>query len=334
MKIKTCVIFGGSGFIGSHLALHLINSEIVESIFIADIADKRADFDIPSDKVTYIKLDVRDDILNGGLPDTVDVIFNFAAIHREPGHEPLEYYETNIRGAENVCKWADDIGCKSIFFTSSIAPYGLAETERTEQSIPVPNSPYGGSKLVAEKIHQVWAKGGEGRSLVIVRPGVVFGPGERGNVSRLVKATLKNYFVFTGNRNTRKAGGYVKELVASMVWALDEVSREPSNFLLYNFSMPDTPSVGDYVSTVYSVENRRGFTPSVPYSLLLGVSYVVEFIALIFNIKQPISPVRVKKLTRSNNIKPSVLLKRNYRFEFNLKSAMEDWKKDRPSEWR
>ena len=44
------------------------------------------------------------------------------------------------------------------------------------------------------------------RKLLIVRPGVVFGPGEGGNVSRLIKAVIKRYFIYIGNRKTRKAG--------------------------------------------------------------------------------------------------------------------------------
>lgn len=70
-------------------------------------------------------------------------------------------------------------------FTSSIAPYGAAEELKEETTLPMPNTPYGISKLVAEKIHQTWQAGGEGRQLTIVRPGVVFGRGENGNFTRL-----------------------------------------------------------------------------------------------------------------------------------------------------
>ena len=103
----------------------------------------------------------------------------FAAVHREPGHEGHEYYQTNLLGAENVCDWADKVNCQKIIFSSSIAPYGPSEDERNESSLPVPTTAYGGSKLAAEKIHQIWqAKDFDKRQLVIVRPGVVFGPGE------------------------------------------------------------------------------------------------------------------------------------------------------------
>ncbi len=108
-----------------------------------------------------------------------DVIFNFAAVHRTPGHPDQAYFETNIRGAENVCAFAEKFGIKKIVFTSSIAPYGAAEDLKTEETLPTPNTPYGISKLVAEKIHTIWqAKKSNERQLTIVRPGVVFGKGE------------------------------------------------------------------------------------------------------------------------------------------------------------
>ena len=87
-------------------------------------------------------------------------------------------------------------------------PYGTSEVTKDESSLPVPACAYGGSKLAAEKIHLCWQNGDSAdRHLVIVRPGVVFGPGEGGNVSRLVKAVLHRYFFYMGNKDTRKAGG-------------------------------------------------------------------------------------------------------------------------------
>ena len=77
---------------------------------------------------TFVEYDIRKLIEN--LPFTPtedDVIFNFATVHRTPGHEDHEHFETNIRGAENVVAFAEKWNIKKIVFTSSIAPYGAAE---------------------------------------------------------------------------------------------------------------------------------------------------------------------------------------------------------------
>lgn len=331
-KFRSCVIFGGTGFIGSHVALFLVRNSLADEIILADIAPPRAEFHFP-ERVRYLRVDVRQPIVEPGLPPNPDLIVNLAAVHREPGHALHEYYETNLPGAENVCNWAGQIACDTLIFTSSIAPYGPCETPKSEATIPTPDSPYGGSKLAAEKIHVAWQRAASGRRLIIVRPGVVFGPGEGGNVTRLVQATLRHYFIYMGNRHTRKAGGYVKELVNTMLWALAKIPQAGGT-LLYNFTMQPPPAVEEYVQTVCRVSGVKRFVPTLPYPLLLSVAYVIEAVTRPFGIRQPVSPVRIRKLVRSTNIEPQVLRQEGYVYQYDLESAMRDWRHDRPDEWK
>ena len=160
-------------------------------------------------------------------PTEDDVIFNFAAVHRTPGHEDHEYFETNIRGAENVVAFAEKWNIKKIVFTSSIAPYGAAEELKKETTLPTPNTAYGISKLVAEKIHEKWQNGDAAhRQLTIVRPGVVFGKGENGNFTRLYWAIRGHKFAYPGRKDTIKACIYVKELVRFLLWKTEVKSEE------------------------------------------------------------------------------------------------------------
>lgn len=285
-------------------------------------------------QIVFIKLDVRIPI-NWEPGGSVTLIANFAAVHREPGHEDHEYYETNILGAENVCTWAEKVGCSNIIFTSSISPYGPTESKKTEQSLPVPTTAYGGSKLTAEKIHQIWqAKDNSNRRLVIVRPGVVFGPGEGGNVSRLIKAVLNHYFFYMGNRNTRKAGTYVKELCHAMWWVLEQQKVNSEHVSLFNMSMNPGPSIQDYVETVCKIAGVNRILPTVPYSFILVASYVINALARPIGIQHPFSPVRIRKLVRSNNILPSYLVDKGYEYQYSLESAFADWKVSCPEEWQ
>ena len=169
-------IFGGSGFIGTHIVNLLKEKYPASNIYNLDIRENNH-----NGKSKYIHCDVRQPInLNIAL-DQNDIIFNFAAVHTTPGHPDHEYFETNIKGAENVTAFAEKFGIKKILFTSSIAPYGASEEIKTEETLPMPNTPYGISKLVAEKIHMIWQAKNLERQLTIVRPGVVFGKGENGN---------------------------------------------------------------------------------------------------------------------------------------------------------
>ena len=223
------IITGGTGFIGTHLT-NLIKERYPDAqVYNLDIVKPGTPNPVVKDykpalregqklQSTYVECDVRKPIEN--LPFTPtedDVIFNFAAVHRTPGHENHEYFETNIRGAENVVAFAEKWGIKKIVFTSSIAPYGAAEELKKETTLPTPNTAYGISKLVAEKIHEKWQNGGcqgvksaeqgmkNDRQLLIVRPGVVFGKGENGNFTRLYWAIRGHKFAYPGRILSRRA---------------------------------------------------------------------------------------------------------------------------------
>lgn len=338
--MKQVVIFGGTGFIGTHTAQRLLREPGVEQVVLVDIAPPRTEpyalslqSALQSGKARFIQHDIRQPVPVDVLPKA-DLIFNFAAIHREPGHEPREYYETNLLGATNVCDYAGAVGCSHIVFTSSISPYGPSEESRHEGSLPVPETPYGGSKLAAEKMHIAWQAAALQRKLLIVRPGVVFGPGEGGNVTRLVHSLVKGYFVYMGNRETRKAGGYVKELTNVFLFGIDYQVKNGEGVTLMNFSMRPTPALGEYVDAIRKVGCIRRSPLSIPRKLLLGVSYPIDFVASIFRVKQPISPTRIRKLYRSTNIEAHRLHELGYAYQYTLEEAFEDWKKDKPEDFR
>lgn len=338
--MSCAVVFGGTGFIGAFFAQHLLESGWVEKVYLFDrepIEQKSSSFRkelvASLSGVELVQGDVRESI-QWAPAEPVELIANFAAVHREPGHQDHEYYETNLKGAENVCSWADRLGCRDLIFASSISPYGPSEAERNESSLPVPATAYGGSKLAAEKIHYAWlASDIDSKNLVIVRPGVVFGPGEGGNVSRLIKAVLGKYFFYMGNKETRKAGVYVKELCNAMLWVLQTQVEAGRHYTLFNMSMNPAPSVSDYVGAVCKVAGVRRHVVSVPYIVLYIVASLVDVVARPLRVSHPFSPVRINKLVRSNNIRPQFLIENGYGYKYTLETAFADWRKSCPAEW-
>ena len=340
--MKCAIIFGGAGFIGTFFAQFLLAGNAFDKVYLIDInaieskfSEFRRKLVLGDSRIISIFGDVRDQINILEVEGEIGLIANFAAIHREPGHQDYEYFQTNLLGAENVCKFAEKVGCQNIIFTSSISPYGVSESVKDELTLPVPVTAYGGSKLAAEKIHQIWqAKDVNNRRLVIVRPGVVFGPGEGGNVSRLIKAVIHRYFFFMGNQSTRKAGIYVKELCNAMWWVFQEQKKNGETVSLFNMTMNPGPSISEYVKAVCKTQGITRFVPSVPYKALMCVAYCIDAIAKPLGIKHPFSPVRIRKLVRSNNILPTYLLEHGYQFQYSLDRAFADWKKSCPEEWQ
>jgi nucleoside-diphosphate-sugar epimerase len=338
--METVVFFGGTGFIGTHLAQHWLRENLTRRVILVDLAPSRnepytADLRaaLSDGRASFVQGDVRNAAWREQLPKQVDLIFNLAAIHREPGHRAHEYFETNLYGAENVCAWASEVHCNRILFTSSISPYGPSEEIKNEDSLPVPETPYGSSKLAAEKIHKAWQAACPQRKLLILRPGVVFGPGEGGNVTRLLRSLTKGYFFYMGNKQTRKAGGYVKELSHVAQFGLEYLDRTGESFTLLNFSMSPTPALREFVEAIQKTAGIRRHPLNVPRSLLLGASYPIDAVAKTLRIRQPISPVRIRKLYRSTSVDPKRLRELGYQWKYTLEEAFFDWKRDLPRDF-
>jgi len=151
------VLFGGTGFIGRHLAQALV-ARGHRRVVLCDIAPPAWR---TNPEMEFLERDVRRPVEVDAL-DEPPLVFNLAAVHRTPGHEDHEYHETNERGAEEVVAFCERHGVRDLWFTSSIAVYGPTEDAVTEQSPLAPVSAYGKSKAAAEATHERWARGAEG----------------------------------------------------------------------------------------------------------------------------------------------------------------------------
>lgn len=304
---KSYVIFGGSGFIGSHLASALASSGA--DVVVADIV--RPTTGIPG--VRYEYCDVRRPI-ELEVFGPVTAAFNLAAVHRTPGHPDHEYYDTNVAGALNVTEWCERSGVTSICFTSSISVYGPTESLKCESSPLEPNSSYGRSKLLAERIHEDWRSRQDERRLITARPAVVFGPGERGNFTRLATALRQRRFVYPGRRDTIKSCGYVDDLVRAMLFAL----ASQTGHYLFNYAYPERYTLEDICQAFQAVAGYAAPAELPPGLIRVGTGLAARVGA------QSLTG-RVSKLTASTNIEPKVLAESGFSWETDIKSALIRW---------
>jgi nucleoside-diphosphate-sugar epimerase len=302
-KFNSVIIVGGAGFIGSHLCRILKEREL--EVIISDIqsTDVRKPFDIQGDFGENT------------------VIFNLAAIHRTPGNLDNEYFETNVSGAKNVCDFAKKHNINTIVFTSSISSYGTSEEQKTEETLPMPTTPYGISKLVAEHIHREWAACSPNNFLSIVRPGVVFGKGENGNMTRLYKALKKRTFVYAGRKNTIKASIYVKDLARILL----EMAQNPKERIqTYNCTFFPAPDIEQIAQTMNRITELNRFIPYIPRTPLM---IAAAFAGMLGGLGLGICPERVRKLMISTNISGEKISK-DYPLEYTLETAFADWFND------
>lgn len=316
-------IIGGSGFIGTHLINHLKGQKPDSKIYNLDIVENNH-----NGKSTFIYCDVRLEI-NLNVPVSEDdVIFNFAAVHITPGHPDHEYFETNMIGAECVTVFAEKFNIKKILFTSSIAPYGASETVKTEATIPMPNTPYGISKLIAEKIHMIWqAKKNTERQLTILRPGVVFGKGENGNFTRLYWGIKKNRFFYPGRKDTIKASIYVKELVRFMVFRIENKNMDVE---IFNCTYEPAFTIEEISNSMMKATGMQRRIFEVPSGVL---KFAAGIIGVFGGKSIGIHPDRVKKLMISTNVSGEKMKNSGYDFRYTFEQALDDWFKDNNNEY-
>lgn len=311
------LIFGGSGFIGTHLNFFLLKSAIdVNTIYNYDIIKKC--------NGNFGTVDVRMPIEIDNNDYSNSIIYNLAAVHTTPGHSDHEYFETNIVGAQNICNFASKNNIDSIVFTSSVAIYGPSEEFKREDFITMPTTPYGISKLTAEYIHKLWQlEEPERRKLVILRPGAVFGKNEGGNFSRLYRILKRGMFFYPGRKDTIKAAVYVKD-VARILYETGQQAQ--IGVLTLNITLEPAPTIEAICQTMAKLTNVSPPKFLMPAWMLVNVSRTLYFFARLFGKRiSGIHPNQVRKLMVSTNVSGKILSNSRWKLQYTLEEAFRDW---------
>jgi UDP-glucose 4-epimerase len=150
----TVLITGGAGYIGSHMAYELLSSG--EKIVVLDNLSTGFEWLLPHG-VPFIKGNVGDATLLTSIfkQHAIDSIIHFAAsiVVPESFADPLGYYRNNTINAHALIECAVNHGVRYLIFSSTSAVYGsTVPTPITEDTATEPESPYGWSKLMTERI--------------------------------------------------------------------------------------------------------------------------------------------------------------------------------------
>jgi UDP-glucose 4-epimerase len=177
----TSLVTGGAGFIGSHVAEHLLR--IGHRVVILDDLSGGYRTNIARE-ATFIEGSVLDHKLIDSLFERYrfDYVYHLAAYAAEGlSHFIKRFnYNNNIIGSVNLINASINYQIKRFVFTSSIAVYGAGQTPMTEDMIPVPEDSYGIAKLAVE--HELRASHEMfGLDYTIFRPHNVYG--ERQNIA-------------------------------------------------------------------------------------------------------------------------------------------------------
>jgi nucleoside-diphosphate-sugar epimerase len=305
-------IVGGSGFIGTRLCTHLKGDAVDFKI-----VDKVISGCFP---IKTLLADVRVlESLHSVISEN-SILINLAAEHRDDVTPLSLYDDVNVQGARNLCLVAREKEVKTIIFTSSVAIYGFAPLGTDESGEVAPFNDYGRTKYEAEQVYKAWqAEEPSIRTLVIIRPTVVFGEQNRGNVYNLLRQIASGKFVMIGNGLNRKSMAYVGNVVAFIQHTL---TFKPG---IHTYNYIDKPdfTMNDLVSWVNELLGKSTKIKfRLPYWLGLLIGKGFDLAAKVIGRKLPISAIRIKKFC-SNSVYESAIYAKEFTPPFSMLEAVE-----------
>lgn len=306
------LITGGSGFIGTRMVDGLLQAG--HQVAICDLARS------VSHPQLCLQADVRDLQALQAACVGRDAIVHLAAEHRDDVRPQSLYEDVNVGGAQNVVAAAQQAGCQRILFTSSVAVYPLNVPSPTEDDETKPFNPYGESKLKAEQVFRRWAQETPGTTLVIVRPCVVFGEGNRGNVYNLLSQIQRKRFLMVGHGRNKKSMAYVGNISRFLASCLD---YPPGAHLLNYADKPDL-SVLELVAIARRALGRGEQAGNIrlPYWLGLGAGMALDGVARLTGRKFPISTIRIRKFCADTTVATERLERTGFVRPYSLEQAL------------
>jgi nucleoside-diphosphate-sugar epimerase len=295
------IVIGGSGFVGTRLTSRLLAAgHCVKS------ADK-------NDSRKYPNLrhfaDVRE-------PETLektmigsDIVINLAAEHRDDVTPKSLYDDVNVTGAENVCNVCTILGIKKIIFTSSVAVYGFAPVGTDETGSINYFNDYGRTKWLAEEKYRQWLVSNSENSLTIIRPTVIFGEQNRGNVYNLLYQIAGGKFPMVGRGTNVKSMAYVENLAAFIEFNLNNGSGEH----LFNYIDKPDFDMNTLVTEVNKILGKPVRLFHWPYWLGYFGGLCFDVLAFVLRKKLQISSIRVKKFCSNSMFEASNIKKTDFK---------------------
>lgn len=261
------LVTGGSGFLGSNLVKYLINKK--KKITVIDNNSRGTFLNLKdiSNKLKFIKGDLRDTKLLKRQLRNIDTVFHLAAINGTENFykSPGEVLDVGINGTSNLIKAVNETRVKKFIFASSSEVYQRPEKIPTPEDINInfpnltnPRYSYGISKLAGEILVNFYLN--KNIKKIIFRPHNIYGPamGYEHVIPQLINKILHNSKILNkeeirlqiqGKGNETRSFCYIDDAVEQIFLC----SKLGSNKSIYNIGKNDEISIRDLIKTIEKV---------------------------------------------------------------------------------
>jgi dihydroflavonol-4-reductase len=296
---KKILVTGASGFIGSFLVEELLRDGV--NVRDLRLLLKPGDSleNLPSKNFDIVWADIRNKKAVKRAMDGVETIFHLAAKTVFEGKTYKDFKDVNVDGTQNLLDAAKGKKIQKFILFSTIAVYGLpayaGERINCDETWPLkPMEDYGKSKLEAEKrllkAHRDW-----GIPYVIIRPTTVYGPRDHQGMIELYRAIKRHYFFNIGDGKNKMDYVFVKDLVKGVRQAQLSKSKA-DDFILGADKKITSKEVAKCVAKSINEKVPNWYIPKI---IAFPISYVVELLSKILQIRPPLFPNRVRILTQN-----------------------------------
>jgi nucleoside-diphosphate-sugar epimerase len=247
----------------------------------------------------------------------MELVIHLAAEHADDVAPASLYYDVNVGGARNVtaaCRTAD---VRRIIFTSTVAVYGLSAGIAREDSAIDPFNDYGHSKWQSEEVLVDWQTSGSNH-LTILRPCVVFGECNRGNVYNLINMIHGGRFMMVGSGRNRKSMAYVENIAAFIASCIDHEAR----LEIFNYSDAPDLTTADLIAIIRSELGHRRTGIKLPLTLGFAAGHAFDLAAKITGRRFPISAIRIRKFNADTQVSADRALATGFRPIFSIADGL------------
>jgi nucleoside-diphosphate-sugar epimerase len=314
MKI---LVIGGNGFVGKYLCQSLVKQgHHVRILDELSLESNQSKFEVYTGSI--LDNDSLKEAMRG-----IDYIMHLAAKHRFFGVSEQEYYLVNEQGTRNVLEAMTEMEIDKLVFFSTVAVYGDVIDFTTESTDPHPNNHYGKSKLAAEKVVAEWVKNDPSRLAIIIRPTVIFGPYNKGNVYRLIRQIYYRSYVPIGKGKNIKSVAYVENLIDATLFLMN---LNLNGFEIFNYADEPHLEYGELVKLIYQNLNRKSPGFSLPPGTMLKTALIFDklfkFLGIEFSLKTAIEKINKSTYHKADKLKRMGFVQR-YSVQEGIKKMIE-----------
>lgn len=284
--MRTILVTGGAGFIGSHLSERLLKEKYKVLVIdnfnnyydpkikrnnIEEVKKTCIEYNIPLSNYKVFEGDIRDNkFLKEVFSNKIDLIIHLAAMAgvRSSIKNPKLYYDVNITGTVNLLERCRKSNIKQFIFASSSSVYGnnekvpFSETDRVDNPI----SPYAATKKSGELLcytyHHLFDM-----NMVCLRFFTVYGPRQRPDlaINKFTSLILEDKEIpLYGNGNTYRDYTFIEDIINGIIESINYINTNKKIFEIFNIGGDKTISLIEMIETIEDVLGKKAKLNKLP----------------------------------------------------------------------